>query len=57
MADYPSNLPEYVPPPAPPAKPAAPPPAKSTFQALKDRGSDIMGKVDSMVTGKPFDAR
>ncbi len=47
MADYPSNLPDYVPPPAPPA-PADKPQPKSTFDTLKDRGRDLMDMVDKM---------
>lgn len=47
MADYPSNLPEYVPPPEK-EKPAEKDKPKSLYDTLKDRGRDVLDKVDKM---------
>jgi hypothetical protein len=49
---YPDNLPAYTPPPAPPAaKPDPVSAPQSTYDTLKNRGRDIMSRVDAAVRG------
>ena len=51
MSNYPDNLPDS--PPAAPT-PAADPAPQSTYDSLKNAGTDIDAKVDQMTSAKPI---